>query len=74
MSPVSPSLVFSFCQKEENRLTNECKVALQQLPVRVKPGVSEPTVLVLADDVVHDVSQEAGNHEDLHVVTFPTVL
>lgn len=57
-----------------NQLTHESEVALQKLSVRVKPGVSEATVLVLADDVVHDVGQQAGHHQDLHVVTLPAVL
>lgn len=59
---------------EEEMLTNEGKVALQQLSVRVKPGLSQPAVLVLANDVIHDVSQEARHHQDLHVVALPAVL
>lgn len=55
-------------------LTDEGEVALQQLPVRVKPSLSQPTVLVLANDVIHDVSQETGHHQDLHVVALPAVL
>lgn len=42
--------------------------------MRVEPGLSEATVLVLANDVVHDVGQQAGHHQDLHVITLPAVL
>lgn len=36
--------------------------------------MSEPAVLVLANNVVHDVRQQARHHQDLHVVTLPAVL
>ncbi len=39
-----------------------------------EPGLSEATVLVLANDVVHDIGQQARHHQDLHVVTLPAVL
>lgn len=42
--------------------------------MRVKPGLSQPAVLVLANDVIHDISQEASDHQDLHVVALPAVL
>lgn len=42
--------------------------------MRAEPGLSEATILVLANDVVHDVRQEASHHQDLHVITFPAVL
>lgn len=55
-------------------LTHKCKVALQKFPVRVEPGVSQAAVLVLADNVVHNVRQQACHHQDLHVITLPAVL
>lgn len=42
--------------------------------MRVEPGLSQAAVLVLADDVVHDVGQQARDHQDLHVVALPAVL
>lgn len=55
-------------------LTDKGEVALQQLSVRVEPSLSQPAVLVLAYDVIHDVSQETRHHQDLHVVALPAVL
>lgn len=55
-------------------LTDEGEVALEQLSVRVKPGLSQSVVLVLANNVIHDVSQESRHHQDLHVVALPAVL
>lgn len=55
-------------------LTDEGKVALKKLPVRAEPGVSQSAVLVLANDVVHDVGKQARHHQDLHVVALPAVL
>lgn len=55
-------------------LTDEGEVALKELAVRAKPGLSQAAVLILANDVVHDVSQQARHHQDLHVVALPAVL
>lgn len=54
--------------------THEGEIALEELTVRVEPGMRQAAVLVLSDDVVHDVSQQAGHHQDLHVVALPAVL
>lgn len=42
--------------------------------MRVEPGLSQTAVLVFANDVVHDVGQQTGHHQDLHVITLPAVL
>lgn len=42
--------------------------------MRVEPSLRQAVVLVLADDVVHDVSKQPSHHEDLHVVALPAVL
>lgn len=54
--------------------THKGEIALEELAVRVEPGVRQAAVLILADDVVHDVSQQASHHQDLHVVALPAVL
>lgn len=61
-------------EEEKLPLTDEGEVALQELPVRVEPRLRQAAVLVLADDVVHDVGQQARHHQDLHVVALPAVL
>lgn len=55
-------------------LTHKGKVAFQQLPVCVEPGLSQTVIFILPNDVVHDVSKKTSYHEDFHVVTLPTVL
>lgn len=36
--------------------------------------MSQTVVLVLPNDVVHDVSKKTRYHQDLHVITLPAVL
>lgn len=40
----------------------------------IEPRVSQAVVFVLPNDVIHDVSKETCDHQDLHVVTLPAVL
>lgn len=40
----------------------------------VEPSMCKAAVLVFADDVIHDIGQEASDHKDFHIIALPAVL